>query len=288
MRLGVVDDFFPGNFRAIDDAMAANIAGMGFTGIGAHYNADPRTPEALDEALRIRDTLAAHGVEVVQFWGAYPSLLTDDESVCGEAISIGHGVIKLAAAIGAHMACFRPTSMNPRGQWWAHRDNFKPEIRARLTESLREIAAVCEDYGVPMALESHVTTTLDTPENIRTIIDNTGSQWIKISIDPVNFARDIPTTYNTTAMIHELFDILGPYIVAAHVKDVDVADGHVVHINEVLPGTGQFDFDTFFRRFEALLPNSYAFIEHRKNEDEVRQANAFVRAKIQELGITIH
>ncbi|MBZ0295248.1 MAG: sugar phosphate isomerase/epimerase [Anaerolineae bacterium] len=288
MRLGVVDDFFPGNFSAIDDSVASMITDMGFTGIGAHFNADPRTDESLATVERVRNTLDKHNLEIVQFWGHYPSLLTSDDSVRQEAISIGHGVIKLAAHIGAHMACFRPTSMNPRGQWWAHPNNFTDETRQRLTESLAEIATACETYKVPMAMESHVTSTLDTPENIRTIFENTGSSWLKISIDPVNFAADIPTTYNTTAMINELFDVLGPYILAAHLKDVDVADGHVVHINEVIPGQGKFDFDTFFHRFQELLPDGYGLIEHRKNVDEVRQANTFIRQKIDELGIPLH
>lgn len=287
MRLGVVDDWIPGNFNAIDDTYAGKIAEMGFTGIGAHFAGDPWLDESLDLSRQISSVLAAHGIEIVQFWGAYPSLIAPDAEVRARAIHIGKGVVKLAAELGAHMACFRPTSMHPRNQWWAHPDNFTPATRQHLTDSLREIATACAEYQIPMALECHVTTTLNSPENIRDIIQATGSPWIKVNMDAVNFVKDIPTAYDTTSMINHLFDVLEPYVVTAHIKDVDVLDGHVVHIGEKIPGEGVFDFDTLFRRFEALLPDGYGFIEHLKSEEQVRQANAFVRGKIADMGITI-
>jgi sugar phosphate isomerase/epimerase len=287
MRLGVVDDWIPGGFNAIDEAYARKIAEMGFTGIGAHFAGDPDTDEAKRECMRIRDLLAAHGVELVQLWGQYPCLIGPDEAQRREAVRICRGIVRLGAALGAHMACARPTSLNPRGQWWAHRDNYAPQTRARLVRGLSEIGEACEQHGIALALECHVTTTLDTPENVRAIIEETGSPWIRVTMDIVNFVSSIHDAYNTTPLINRSFDVLGPYMLAAHVKDVDVLDGHVVHIGEKLPGEGVFDFDTFFRRFEALLPDGYAFIEHLRDEAMVRQASTFVRGRLADLGIEI-
>ncbi len=287
MRLGVVDDWIPGNFNAIDEVYAQKIADMGFTGIGAHFAGDPRLDESLELCQQISSVLAAHGIEIVQFWGSYPSLISPDDEVRERSVEIGKGIVKLAAQLGAQMASIRPTSMHPNSPWWAHPDNFTPATRQRLTDSLREIATACDEYSIPMALECHVTTTLDSPENIRDIIQATGSPWIKVNMDAVNFVKDIPTAYDTGIMINHLFDVLAPYVVTAHIKDVDVLDGHVVHIGEKIPGEGVFDFDTLFRRFEALVPDGYGFIEHLKSEEQVRQANTFVRGKITEMGITI-
>jgi sugar phosphate isomerase/epimerase len=105
-------------------------------------------------------------------------------------------------------------------------------------------------------------------------------------MDPINFIRDLETAYDTTALIHELFDGLGPYIAAAHIKDVYVENRHVIHISETIPGDGIFDFDTFFRRFEALLPEGYGFIEHLP-ESQIPQAQAFVLRKLEQLHIPI-
>lgn len=287
MRLGVVDDWFPGSFNVIDEAIISKISAMGFTGIGAHFTGDPDEADSQALAQRISDSLAAHNIEVVQFWGNYPSLISPDEATRREAVRICRGVVRLGKQIGAHMACVRPTSMNPRGQWWAHPDNYAPATRERLIRSLSEIGEACAEYQLPVALECHITTTLDTPENVRDIIRATGSDWIRVNMDVVNYISSIHEAYNSTPVINRAFDVLGEYTLTAHIKDVDVLDGHVVHIGEKIPGEGVLDFDTLFRRFEEILPDGYAFIEHLKSEEQVQQANVFVRGKLAEMGITV-
>ncbi len=287
MRLGAADDWFPGNFNAIDDRIAGSMAEMGFTGTVAHFQGDPTAPDALATGQRIKALLAAHGIEVVQFWGSYPSLISPDERVRAEAIRIAQGIVRLGAALEVPIACIRPTSLHPTSPWWAHPGNFTPQTRAHLVESLRQIATVAASEGVPIALECHVTTTLNTPENVRDIILETSSDWIKVNLDAVNFLTSIDEVYHSTAAINHLFDVLGPYFVTAHLKDVVVQDGHVVHISEAVPGTGVLDWDTLFRRFEALLPDGYGFIEHLKSEEQVRQANTFIRGRLAALEIPV-
>jgi len=87
-------------------------------------------------------------------------------------------------------------------------------------------------------------------------------------------------------LVNDLFDVLDPCIAAAHIKDVYVEDRHVVHISETIPGDGIFDFDTLFRRFEALLPQGYGFIEHLP-ESQIPQAKVFVVNKLNQLQIPI-
>jgi sugar phosphate isomerase/epimerase len=127
---------------------------------------------------------------------------------------------------------------------------------------------------------------LDSPERIERVFERTESPWVKLSLDPVNFVADFRTLYNTKQLINHLFNVVGPYTIAAHVKDVYAEDRLVVHISETVPGDGMFDFDTFFPRFEALLPDGYALIEHLP-ASLVPQAVAFVKDKLAELGIPI-
>lgn len=284
MQLGVAG-MTPGDLNEIDAALARKISELGFSGVGIHMTGDPQSvPSAT--CKRIRSILEEQGLHVVQLWGFYPSLITSDETVRRESVGIVQEVIRLASNLGASMVGVRPTSLNARGVWWPHPDNFLPATEDRLVRSLAEIATACESHGVPIALECHVTTTLNSPQTVQRIIERTESTWVKVNLDPVNFISDIQVAYHTTALIHELFDRLSPYIAAAHVKDVYVEDRHVVHISETIPGDGVFDFDTFFRRFELLLPRGCALIEHLP-ENQVPQAMAFVTHKLNELEIPI-
>lgn len=284
MRLGVTG-MIPGDFSQIDHYLIRKIAELGFTGVGAHLSGDPAK---LSDAViqQTRAVLSDHGIQLVQFWGHYPSIITPDETARRAAVRVVQEIVRCGGALGAAMVGVRPTSMHASHPWWPHADNYLPATEDRLVRSLTEIAQACETHGIPIALECHVTTTLDSAQSVRRIIERTASPWVKMNMDPINFIPDIRTAYNTTAMINELFDVLGPYVASAHVKDVYVEDRHVVHVSETIPGAGIFDFDTFFRRFEACLPDGYAFIEHLP-EAQIPQATAFVRAKLKGLNIAI-
>lgn len=285
MRLGVAGEIVPRQLHAVNDRVAAQIAALGFSGVGTHFQGDPASiPQA--ELHKVRSIFADHGIRIVQSWGWQQPLIHSDESVRRAAVRILQHAIRVAADLGAAMVMTGPGSLNPRGPWWPHPDNHSPATEDRLVHSLQEAIVACGVHGVPIALECHVTSTLDSAERVRRVIERVGSPWIRVNLDPVNFVRDLPTLFNTTQLLVELFDTLGPYILAAHVKDVYVEDRHVVHISEAAPGEGLFDFDTFFRRFEGLLPDGCAIIEH-LSESQVPHAAAFVTRKLAMLGIPI-
>ena len=285
MRLGVAGAIVPRRLDAVNGRVAAKIAALGFSGVGTHFEGDP---ESLlrPELQRVRAIFADHGIRIVQSWGWQQPLIHPDESVRRAAVRTLQHAIRVAADLEADMVMTGPGSLNPRGPWWPHPGNHSLAAEDALVRSLQEVVAACEAHGIPIALECHVTSTLDSAERVRRVVERVGSPWIKVNLDPVNFVRDLPTLFDTTGLLVKLFDTLGPYILAAHVKDVYVEDRHVIHISETVPGDGVLDFDTFFRRFEALLPDGYAIIEHLP-ESLVPQAMAFVTHKLAALNIPI-
>src|SRR5215470_16816332 len=114
-----------------------------------------------ERVCRLRDVLADQGIRIVQFWGWYPSIITPDESVRQTGVNHARRIVELGTHANAAMIGIRPTSMSPSGAWSPHRDNYTPAAEDRLVKSLGEIAQACEVHGLPMALECHVTTTLN-------------------------------------------------------------------------------------------------------------------------------
>jgi len=281
MQLAVSGEIVPRDLAAVDDTVAAKIAELGFRGVGAHFLGDPETlPRA--SLRRARQIFADRGLQIVQLSGWHPLLVHADAAVRRAGVRTLQHALRAAADCGAHMVISGPGSLNPRGHWWPHPDNHTPSAEDALVASLAEVVAACEEYGVPIALECHVTSTLDTPTRVRRVVERVASPWIKVSLDPVNFIADLQTLYNTSSLLNQLFDLLGPYIIAAHIKDAYAENRLVVHISETVPGTGLLDFDTFFQRFEALLPDGYAIIEHLP-ESQIALAHAFVAGKLAEL-----
>jgi sugar phosphate isomerase/epimerase len=164
--------------------------------------------------------------------------------------------------MGVPASGVRPTSHNPRGDWWPHPENHSQASEDRLVRSISEILETAVAAGVGIVLEKHATSTLDSAERVKRVIERTDPKHVRVNIDTVNFVQDLPTAFEPTRMIDEFFDILGEHCATVHVKDFYLEDRFVVHISETVPGTGMMDLDTVLRRTAALGPDAYAIVEH--------------------------
>ncbi len=234
---------------------------LGFHGIGAHLSV-PADAVRAEVAARIPALFEAQGLPFLQLWGPYPCIISPDDSIRAAGVRGAQEIVKLAARLGVKEAGVRPTSLNPRGDWWPHRDNYLPETEACLVKSLREILTVAEDLGIDLVLETHVTTTLRSPEVIRRVIEQTDSKHLKLNLDPCNFMGDLATAFNPAATIHHIFDLLEPFIATVHLKDFYFEDRLVVHISETVIGTGEMDFTPILARVHQWNPDGYVVIEH--------------------------
>jgi sugar phosphate isomerase/epimerase len=234
---------------------------LGFHGVGAHLTVPAST--ITDElAAHVKATYDAQNVPLLQLWGPYPCIISPDENLRRAGVEGARDLVRLAAKMGVPESGVRPTSLNPRGDWWPHPDNYKPETEDRLVRSLTEILETAHDLGIDVVLETHVTTTLNTAETIRRVIERTGSDRLKVNLDPCNFMGDLQTACNPAPMIHHIFDVLSPFIATVHLKDYYTEDRFTVHIAETVIGTGLMDFDTVLQRAQAAKPDGYVVIEH--------------------------
>ena len=195
-------------------------------------------------------------------------------------------IVKLAARMDVPAAGVRPTSLNPRGDWWPHPDNDSLETEDRFVQSLQEILETAGDYNVNIILEIHITTVLNSPLRIKRIIERSESDQVKLNLDPANFIGDLTAAFNPTPVINELFDILGPFTDTVHVKDFYLEDRFILHISETIPGEGMMDLDTIMHRTQALSPDMYAIIEHLPLS-QVPQAKRNLTQKIMDLGLPL-
>lgn len=260
-------------------------AELGFHGLGAHLTV-PATTVSQQAAQTAKSVIADQGLDFLQLWGPYPCIISPDESTRRAGVAAVRDIVKLSAKMGVPAAGVRPTSLNPRGDWWPHPDNHSQESEDRFLLSLKEILETAGDYGINIILEIHVTTVLNSPQRIKRIIERTGSDRVKLNLDPANFIGDLATAFNPSPIINELFDVLGPYTDTVHVKDYYLEDRFIVHISETIPGAGMMDIDTILRRTQALSPDMYAIIEHLPLS-LVPQAKRNLTSKIQELGLPL-
>ncbi len=260
MKIGVLG-LISSDLTDVDYNKIRWAAEVGFHGVGAHLSV-PANTISDETAARVKAVFADQNMPFLQLWGPYPCIISPDEDVRRAGVAGAQAIVRLAAKMGVPESGVRPTSLNPRGDWWPHADNYKPETEDRLVRSLVEILQVAEDHNIDIVLETHVTSTLDSPTTIQRVIERTGSKRLKLNLDPCNFVGNLRIAFEPTAMLNEIFDVLSPYIATVHVKDYYLEDRLVVHISETVIGTGFMDFETIIRRFNAVQPHGYLVIEH--------------------------
>jgi sugar phosphate isomerase/epimerase len=201
-------------------------------------------------------------------------------------VKINRGT-EIAAALGAQAFLLRPGSRSPAGSWTPHRDNYLPESRDLLVETLKPIARKAEEDGVILAMETHVVSIMDPPEKCRDIVEAVGSDHLRLIMDAVNHFGSIQDVYHSSAFLNCIFDAVGPLAPVAHLKDVKVSPGLVVHIDQEVPGEGELDLALMLQRFDALFPEGYGLIEHLPRE-KVPVAAANIRSIAAHSGVDIH
>ncbi len=234
---------------------------LGFKGFGAHITVPAEhIPQSRIDTARAR--LADQDMALLQLWGAYPSIISPDARVRQAGVAQVHEICKVCAQLGAPGVGVRPTSMNPRGDWWPHADNYLPETEDRLVHSLNEILVVARDLGLRLVLECHQTSTLDSPTTIRRVIERTDPAQVRVNLDPCNFISDLRTAFHPQAMLRACFDILGKFADTVHLKDYYLEDRFVVHISETILGTGLMDWHTLLTLAHINQPDGWLMIEH--------------------------
>ncbi len=284
MKIGLLG-LIASDLTDVDYNKVRYAAELGFHGIGAHLTV-PASSISEATAAHVKAVFADQNMPLLQVWGPYPCIISPDETIRRAGVEGARDLVKLAVKLGITESGVRPTSLNPRGDWWPHPDNYKPETEDRLVQSLNDILQTAEDYGVDVVLEAHVTTTLNSSESVRRVIERTGSKRLKLNLDLCNFVSDLQTACNPAPMIHEAFDMLSPYISTVHVKDYYCEDRFTVHIAETVIGTGMMDWETLLRRAYDANPDGYVVIEHLP-VNLIALAKRNLTDKIREMGIPL-
>ncbi|MXY97341.1 MAG: sugar phosphate isomerase/epimerase [Gemmatimonadetes bacterium] len=286
MRLGVVG-FAPGDPRAVTEAVLKKGLDLGVTSVCYHGPGEilnDLTPADFNRVNALYDEL---GLELAQFGIGYRECLFDpDGSVRDRVVkTIGRG-IEAGRALRAHNVLIRTGSLNPAESYDPAPENYEPGRLDVLMDTLSRVADKADEEGMTVVIETHVLTIMGSPEINRQVIEAVGSERLRVVMDFVNHFQSLDQAYRSTERLNHIFDVMGPISTVAHIKDISVEPGFVVHMNEEVPGAGVLDLVTAVRRWEEIQPQGYMLVEHLP-EDKISTAVANVRRIAAEAGVEI-
>ena len=256
--------YLPGDWHNIDVAACKRIREAGFHGVTWFVN---RPLDATkDDVARVRQVFKDADLGIAQLNGWYETLCNYDDGLRAQGVAGMTALTRIGAIVQAPSVYVRPGGHNPNGHWYAHPENHTQRTFDNIVDSLRKVCTVAQQEGTLIAIEGHALSALDTPQRMRELVDAVASPALKFNYDPVNFVGTVKQVHDTTSVLNDMHMLLGDVTVAAHAKDCKLGDELVVHIEEVIPGTGVMDYETFMRQFQQLCPDGYFIIEHLPDE----------------------
>jgi sugar phosphate isomerase/epimerase len=229
---------------------------------------------------------AAKNDIVIAEVGAWSNPISTDMDARKTALEHCQKQLDLAERIGANCCV---NIAGSRGEQWdgPHEDNFTEETFTLIVDSIREIIDAVKPVRTFYTLETMPWIFPDSADAYLSLIKAIDRKAIAVHFDPVNLIISPRTFYHNGAMVKEFVQKLGPYIKSCHAKDIQLNGKFMVHLDEVMPGKGAFDYRTLLTELHHLNPDMPLIIEHLSTSGEYREAADYIRKTAKEVNIPL-
>ena len=228
------------------------------------YRAAFAPPVLLDDLPRVREfeqMCSRHGLTIAEA-GVWNNLLDADPArATANLKAMEHG-LALADELGARCCVNIPGSFCPDIWFGPSPKNFSREFFDRVVENARKIIDAVNPKRAKLAWEMMGWAMPSTAEQYLELIAAIDRPAFAVHLDPVNAVNRPELFYDTTAHLNHLFDLLGPYVVSCHAKDLQWVVEMNIHFVEVECGKGVIDFATYLKRVAALPQKPPVMLEH--------------------------
>jgi sugar phosphate isomerase/epimerase len=240
---------------------------------------DPATVRAFAEAAQ------EAGVVIAEV-GAWSNPLSPDEEVRRAALAHCQEQLALADEVGA-LCCVNIAGS--RGQQWdgPHPANQTSETFDLIVETVRTIIDAVRPERTFYTLEPMPWMYPDSADSYVRLIEAIDRERFAAHLDPVNLVCSPQRYFGNGDLIRECFAKLGPYVKSCHAKDITLSGKLTVHLDEVRPGLGDFDYRVYLRELDKLGPDTVLMLEHLQAEEDYTLAADYVRSVAAEVGVAI-
>ncbi|CAA9578608.1 MAG: Xylose isomerase domain protein TIM barrel [uncultured Thermomicrobiales bacterium] len=239
---------------------------------------------ARDDVQRFTAAAATADVVIAEV-GAWSNPMSRDDAVRRDAIAYCQHQLALADEVGAR-CCVNISGS--RGEIWdgPDPDNLTPETFDLVVETTRAIIDAVRPTRTHFTLEAMPWMYPDSPDSYLRLIAAIDRDRFGVHLDPVNMVSSPQRYFGNGDLIRESFRKLGPHIRNCHAKDITLATGLTVHLDEVRPGLGILDYATFLRELSRLDPDTSVILEHLAEPGDYRAAGEYVRGVAAREGLT--
>ncbi|HEX4771042.1 MAG TPA: TIM barrel protein [Bryobacteraceae bacterium] len=235
---------------------------------------------AIEQAFRSANVVIA---EV----GAWKNMLDPDTTKRRENLEYVTERCALADAVGARCCVDIAGSYNPTVWYGPNPKNLSKEFFDATVENCRHIIDTVKPTRTKFTIEMMGWNLPDGPDSYLDLIRAVDRPAFGVHLDVCNGVNCPIRFYNNTDFIRECCRKLGKWIVSCHAKDLQWITELNIHFQEVIPGRGQIDYQTYLTELNQLDQDTPLMIEHLKTAAEYDEAATYIRSVAAKSRITL-
>lgn len=246
----------------------------------------PVENDASDQAIKDYVKVAAREDIIIAEVGAWSNPLSPDKELRDTAVLHCKKQLELAEKIGARCCV---NIAGSRGEQWDghHPDNYSDETFEMIVETVRCIIDSVKPECTFYTLETMPWMYPDSADSYLKLIRAIDRRQFAVHLDPINIINSPKAYYNNSLILKECFEKLGPYIKSCHAKDIMLTQKLTVHLEEVVPGQGIFDYGVYLSELSRLDADIPLMIEHLPTEEEYMKAAEYIRKEAAKLNVKL-
>lgn len=225
-------------------------------------------PGVVEELSR---TIRSSGLKLVALSGTF-NMIDPDLTKRREGLRRLDVLAENCRELGTDLVTLCTGTRDPLDMWKRHADNDDPSAWVDLLDSMRTAVQIAERHNIRVAFEPEIGNVVDTAKKARSLIDQIGSDRLKVVLDAANLIHPEALPHQRET-IDEAFDLLSRDIAIVHAKEISKEGA----VGETAPGKGVLDFSHVFRRYldaqldvpivmhglaETDVPSSFRHLSH--------------------------
>jgi len=225
-----------------------------------------------DRCKAIADAYSKEGISIHSL-GVYTNLIHPDPLERKANLAYFRAMMKVGRFMGVRTFITEVGHyQNPNGPEPHVPLHFQDSTWPQLSETLRELARIAEDYDAKVLLEPFYRGLLASAKRTRMLLEEINSPRIRALLDPANLIE--------VNDLEEMFQQLSPWIDCLHAKD------RKLHTDVgVAAGTGSLDYPRFVALAAQKTPNAPLMLEY-VGPNDYRKALAHLRNTMQAAGVS--
>ena len=273
------NDWFGGPLRNMRPEDAKTLYDIGFRVVGINSGDIEATDADIDRAKNI---LADNGLMPGPY-GAGRAPFNRDPARCKEYKKQIARALKVAGKLGCTALRFSVGSMHPTDVWRHHLENRTQKALDLLIENTKELVPVAEDAGCMLCPETNAWTIVNSIQRMKEYVERLDSPYAKVIFDPVNHMNP-ERVFDSARYMNCAISYLGDCIGELHVKDVQVMDNYMIHIEEAPMGTGLLDHAALMHASNQLESWKTFSLEHIRDRNLLKPAYDYIQGIANRIG----